>query len=218
MRGEDLDTATVENYGFVGDRIYAYVIDDSPNPRLPWMTARQSAEMLLYKPKFVSSNEVEVECPNGANYSINDVKLEKLFEERYGYEISLKHRESGCHDTKPVSILGLQSIKKLSEECGIDDLAPERFRANIYANWYSGEPFLEDGFVGREVIVGDPGVRLRIVKKDSRCVIPTLDPMTAAAFPEVLETIKSKHAGCFGVYAEVVSTGAVRNGDTISLL
>ncbi len=58
---------------------------------------------------------------------------------------------------------------------------------------------------------------LKVVKKDSRCIIPTLDPMSAAASPRVLEVIKSNHAGTFGVYAEVISTGVIQRGDSISL-
>lgn len=217
MRGEDIARVSLESYGIVGDRIYAYLVDHAPSPRFPWMTARQASEMLLYKPKFVRSGELEVLSPDGKKYFITDPGLERHLEEKYGYGICLKYRESGCQDAKPVSIMGLQSLKKLSEEAGISDLAPERFRANIYADWVNNEPFFEDSLVGKVIKIGDSGVSLKIVKKDSRCVIPTLDPETGRAFPKVLETIKSSHAGCIGVYADVVSGGTIHQGDEISL-
>jgi uncharacterized protein len=218
MRGEDLESATVEAYGLLGDRAYSYVLDHAPNPRFPWMTARQAAQMLLYKPKITPSGEIEVETHEGSHYSISDTALEKSLEEKYGYPISLKHQQTGCHDAKPISLLGLSTIRKLEKETQITELAPERFRANIYADWNSGIPFLEDGLVGKEIAVGGDGVVLRIVKKDSRCVIPTLDPATSISNPEVLETIQIKHGGCFGVYAEVVSGGMIRLADSITVV
>jgi uncharacterized protein len=217
MRGEDLTDALVETHGLVGDRIYAYVLDNAPNPRFPWMTARQAAQMLLYEPKYLTPDSIEVQSPGGRSFTITDDALEKELEEKSGYKFSLKHETNGCHDSKPVSIISLQSISKLKEETGIAELGAERFRANIYADWLSGESFLEDRMIGKQITVGKPGVKLRIVQKDSRCVIPTLDPVTASAYPEVLETIISEHGGCIGVYAEVVSKGTIQKGDVISL-
>ena len=217
MRGEDLERVKVESYGFVGDRIYAYVVDHSPNERFPWMSARQAAEMLLYKPTLLRGDAIEVESPDGKRYSIKDHNLEKSIEDKYGYEISLKYRESGCHDSKPISLLGLQTVRKLEEETRIQELAPERFRANIYAGWDNDEPFFEDTLVGKQLSIGDHPVKLEVVKKDSRCVIPTLDPINGRASPEVFETIQTNHAGTLGVYAEVLSTGEIERGDSISL-
>jgi len=216
MRGEDLQSVAVEAHGFLGDRTYSYVVDQAPNPHFPWMTARQAAEMLLYKPKILSSGEVEVQTPEGSSYLITDDRLEKMLEEKYGYEISLKHQASGCHDSKPVSLLGLQTIRELERETQIGELAAERFRANIYADWDSGEPFIEDTLLGKEIAIGKDGAVVKIVKKDSRCIIPTMDPKTSRASPVVLETIQAKHGGCFGVYTEVVSRGSISKGDVIS--
>ncbi|HYB03653.1 MAG TPA: MOSC domain-containing protein, partial [Nitrososphaerales archaeon] len=200
---------------FLGDRTYSYVIDHATNPHFPWMTARQAAQMLIYKPKIMSSGEIDVETPEGFHYSLSDTALEESLEAKFGYSISLKHRETGCHDAKPISLLGLQTIEELEKETGIQKLAPERFRANIYADWNSRTPFLEDGLVGKKIVVG-ANVILKIAKKDSRCVIPTLDPATSKANPDILETIKEKHAGCFGVYAEVVSGGIIHQADIIA--
>jgi uncharacterized protein len=217
MRGEELSVAAVNEYGLVGDREYAFTVDNSPNPKIPWMTARQANEMLLYKPRILSPSNVEVESPDGSRFTISDAELERLLEEKYGYQLSLRRSEGGCQDAKPLSIMGLQSVQKLAEEAGIDNLAPERFRANIYADWKSGGAFFEDQLVGKEIKLGDE-VILRVVKKDSRCVIPTLDPDTSAASPAVLEKIQSLHAGCIGVYAETVKAGEIRVEDEISLI
>ncbi|MFI5422317.1 MAG: MOSC domain-containing protein, partial [Nitrososphaerales archaeon] len=173
--------------------------------------------MLLYKPRF-QSGLVDVTCPDGTVSFVTDAALEQRIEEKSDYEISLLHRDIGCYDSKPISILGLQTINKLALEINSVALAPERFRANIYVNWESGEPFLEDTLLGKVLSIGDNGVELKIVKKDSRCIIPTLDPETTDPNPAILETIKSNHGGCMGVYAEVLTPGILKSGDRISIV
>jgi uncharacterized protein len=217
MRGEDLSEAVIERHGMFGDRVYAFTIDNCPNPNLPWMTARHASEMLLYQPVFASIDQIDVISPDGIKYSIADEALEQQLEEKYGYQLSLRQDFHGCQDAKPISILGVQTIKQLEKEVGYKHLSSERFRANIYVDWQDGGPFQEDELVGRGLSIGGGNVQLRIVKKDSRCVIPTLDPQTTEALPDVLDVIKSKHNGYFGVYAEVESPGKIRRGDKITV-
>ncbi len=213
MMGEDLAKAILAPYGMVGDRVYAFIDDQNHNPRFPWMTARNANEMLLFKPNFLSDKEVVVRSPSGREYSITDPALERYFEEKYNFRMTLKYRESGCHDSKPVSLISSHTIESLGGETGLE-LAGERFRANIYVDWDNRMPFYEDELLGREITVGD-GVILKIVKKDSRCVIPTLDPRTAAASPIILQTIQKNHGGCTGVYAEVEKPGQINLRDEI---
>jgi len=216
MMGEDLTAAILESYGMVGDRIYAFTDDLNHNPRFPWMTARNASEMLLYRPSFLSEKEIVVELPNGRKYSITDPALEKYFEEKFSLQMTLKHRESGCHDSKPVSIISSRTIRSLGAETGIE-LAGERFRANIYADWDNQKPFYEDELLGKRIKIGN-GASLKIVKKDSRCIIPTVDPYTSVASPIILQAIKENHGGCIGVYADVEKPGPISLGDEIFLL
>lgn len=65
MEGEDLTSAALKSYGMVGDRVYAFIIDQNRNPRFPWMTARDANEMLLFKPTFLSDKEIVVKSPDG---------------------------------------------------------------------------------------------------------------------------------------------------------
>ena len=150
MMGEDLATAILAPYGMVGDRVYAFIDDQNHNPRFPWMTARNANEMLLFKPNFLSDKEVVVRSPSGREYSITDPALERYFEEKYNFRMTLKYRESGCHDSKPVSLISSHTIESLGGETGLE-LAGERFRANIYVDWDNRMPFYEDELLGREI-------------------------------------------------------------------
>lgn len=216
MMGEDLARAEVSQSGIIGDRVYAFVMENAPNERFPWMTAREANEMLLFKPRFLEDHlSVSVTAPDGREFSISDEGLESYFERKYNRALLLRFDESGCKDSKPVSLISLQTVKALSHETAID-LDPLRFRANFYASWDSGKPFYEDQLVGKTLKIGQT-VELKVVKKDSRCVITTLDPNSSKASPQVLETIKTNHAGCVGIYATIKTQGKISQGDPISV-
>lgn len=223
MMGEDLKEAMIESSGLVGDRVYAFIDDRNDDKKFPWMTARQAHEFLLYKPRFVShaseisESEVVVTCPDGKEYSVTDGNFENHLEKKHGYEMSLKHDKNGCFDARPISLFSLQTAKKLEEETKLEHLSHLRFRANLYASWDNGEPFYEDKLLDKSLQIGEI-LQIRIVKKDSRCIIPTLDPRTSISSPVVLETIKKSHGGYAGVYAEVERPGLAKVGDEIRLL
>jgi MOSC domain-containing protein YiiM len=46
----------------------------------------------------------------------------------------------------------------------------------------------------------------------------TLDPETAAPSPEILRRVAQAHEGMAGVYAAVLSEGAIRPGDPVTIL
>lgn len=215
MMGEQLETALMTEHGIEGDRIYALVQKNPPNERFPWMTAREAHEMLLFKPRYTGNrSDIEVTSLSGATFSVGGDEILSYFRERYAKELILRYDESGCKDSKPVSLIGLPTVEALGKEVGLR-LAPERFRANLYAKWDSDKPFFEDALVGKVLQIGK--AEIRIAKKDSRCVIPTLDPTSAIPAPELLETIKKNHSGYAGAYAFVEKPGEIRKGDPIGL-
>src|SRR3979411_634863 len=56
MAGIGVAEAHVGLDGILGDRQYAFVrADQAARNSFPWMTARESARMLLHKPQFVSA-------------------------------------------------------------------------------------------------------------------------------------------------------------------
>jgi|SRR5579875_2908510 len=219
MMGEDLKLAHISQSGVEGDRVFAYVDNKSTNEKFPWMTARQKHEMILFKPRFLdgsSYSRVEVTTPEGEKFTLPDSRFEEYLEKRFGYDLTLKHSEAGIKDMRPLSLLGLHTIRSLQEECRTD-LRIERFRANFYVDWNNSKPFFEDELVGRTLQIGKD-VIMKIDKKNSRCVIPTLDPRSAEQFPEILENIQRNHQGCFGVYAVPEKGGIVELDDPIYLL
>jgi uncharacterized protein YcbX len=65
--------------------------------------------------------------------------------------------------------------------------------------------------------IGDT-VTLKLVKKDERCVMITLDLETAVPAPAVLHTVALRHQGCLGVYAVVLREGIARINNPVYLV
>jgi hypothetical protein len=113
-----------------------------------------------------------------------------------------------------LSIFGVQSARKLSEETGIS-VDKRRFRANIYLDLAEG--FAEDEFVGRSIRIG-PKVIVAVLERDPRCMMITLDPDTGEKEPVLLKKVAQSHSGMAGVYGAVLMEGMVHKGDSVKLV
>jgi len=113
---------------------------------------------------------------------------------------------------KVVSIINLASLRAI--ESLVDyPVHPLRFRANLYVEgWPAWHEF---DLVDKMLAIGD--VRLKVVKRITRCAAVNVDPDTAArdlAIPQAL-TRRLGHSEC-GIYAEVIAGGTIAVGDAIA--
>jgi uncharacterized protein YcbX len=63
-----------------------------------------------------------------------------------------------------------------------------------------------------------PKVIVRILERDARCVMITLDPETTEKTPEILKKVARAHEGMAGVYGAVMVEGMLHKGDPVELL
>jgi uncharacterized protein len=245
MRGEELQEAFVGFAGVYGDRLYAFR-SSAAQPGFPYLTGREQARMLLYRPFFrygermahpenlseaqalapgvtpvyaqAGERIVDVETPVGDVRAIDDVRLidELRSDIREGHELTLLQSDRAMTDCRPISLFSTQTARRLSDELGFP-VDKRRFRANVYIELESAGGFGEDEFVNHELRIGD-AVTLAVVDRDPRCKMITLDPDTGHAAPEIMRTVARSHEGKAGVYAAVVAEGTIRRGDKISLL
>jgi uncharacterized protein YcbX len=113
---------------------------------------------------------------------------------------------------KVVSIIGLASIGDL-ERVVRAPVDPRRFRANVY--FAGGRPWEEMQWVGRQIAIGP--VTLEVVKPITRCAATNVNPETAERdlnLPLALQ--KGFGHPNMGIYARVVSAGAIAVGDAIA--
>lgn len=217
MRGEDLREAEVGPRGLEGDRAHAFAAPGDAGP-FPWITSRQFPEILLYEPRYTGEpgGPVRVRTPEGAERTLPDEAFVRELSERWRRPLALRSSPDGLFDSHPISIFGLASLRALEAEAGLA-LDPCRFRANFYIEWSDPAPLFEETLLEKDLAVGGAGLRLRIVKKDSRCIVISHEPATAEFDPRVLRTVGRLHRGRIGVYACVLAPGRVRLGDPVDL-
>lgn len=117
-------------------------------------------------------------------------------------------------DTAPkvASIIGQESITALERRIGAP-VDPRRFRANFYFS--GGAAWDELEWTGRDITIG--GVRLRVTKRIDRCTATNVNLDTAARDMDIPVTLKQSFGHIdMGVYAEVLTPGAVAVGDAIA--
>ena len=96
-----------------------------------------------------------------------------------------------------------------------DDLDPMRFRPNLVVEPIDDTPFPEDAWVGSVLRVGD--MRMRVDKRDQRCIMINVDPKTTERNPAVLRALGGDRQACLGVYGSTVTPGRVAVGDAVSI-
>ena len=71
--------------------------------------------------------------------------------------------------------------------------------------------------MGRSMRFGSRAV-VRILQRDSRCMMVTLDPDSTEKAAEILKTIAQRHNGQIGIYGAALVEGMIRKGDAVELI
>ena len=168
MRGETLNAGFVGFAGLYGDRIFAFKSSASEKG-FPYLTGREHRELLLYQPRFRHPEQaatppnlteaedlapgltslyaepealgVDVVTPSGEILAIDDPDLIARLSAQLGDEsdLTLLQSHRSMTDCRPVSLISLQTVECISEECGTQ-LDKRRFRANVYLDLGSVRP------------------------------------------------------------------------------
>jgi uncharacterized protein len=214
MAAEELDGAEVSWHGLAGDRRWAFIRAGQVRSGFPWLTIRERPELAHYRPRFAdpgrpNASPVLVRTPCGGEFDVADPALAAEF----GPGVRVIKCDRGVFDTMPLSLLTTQSITGLGRLAGAG-LASGRFRPNLLVD-ASERDFPEDAWVGRVLRIG--ALRMRMDKRDQRCVVVTIDPVTLSRDPVILRVIARERDARFGVYGSTVEPGQVAVGDPVEL-
>lgn len=215
MAAEPLASAEVGWNGIVGDRRWAFVREGLERNGFPWLTIRQVPRMALYKSRLVDpglpeKSDTTVTTPSGTQMDVLDPALAA----ELGHGARVIRQSRGVFDTMPLSLISTQTLAALGESMGFE-LEQRRFRPNIVVDCPGTSRFPEDEWIGMTVRLG--AARMRIDKRDQRCVVTNVDPDTAERNPAVLRTITSLRQQCLGVYGSTVEPGLISIGDEVVL-
>jgi uncharacterized protein YcbX len=116
---------------------------------------------------------------------------------------------------KVVSIINLASVAAVESAAGAP-VDPLRFRGNLYVTgWPAWHEF---DLLGHTLAIGKTA-RLTVVKRIQRCAATDVDPNTGIRDMTIPRTLMDNfdHTDC-GVYAEVVTSGDISDGDTVGIV
>lgn len=211
MGGEALDTAVVDHRGLVGDRGWAVVDADGK-----FATGKNSRRFRRYDEVFdyravISSRGVFV-SGHGGHWRAGDPALDAELSGRFGAEVALRPEGATPYfDAGAVSLVGTATLDHCREHDGVD-ADHRRLRANLLIE--TDEPFIEESWVGRELLIGS--VRLRVVRSITRCRMIDLAQNGAAGTTDWLKTLGPRDLQ-LAMYADVAAPGLLVVGQPVSL-
>lgn len=206
LRGEQLDAVRVEARGVAGDRLYAL---RNPQGKLgSGKSTRRFSRMerLLDLQAVYDGATPVVAFPDGEAIAGDDPHIHDRLSAHAGQPVTLAREDEISHfDDSPLHLITTAGLRTL----GLAAADAQRFRPNIVID-VPGYGFVEDDWIGREVLVGD--VRLRITGGAVRCVMIGMAQEQLPERPELLRQVGDLHDTCFGVYAAVVTPGEIAVG------
>lgn len=123
------------------------------------------------------------------------------------------------YDEFPVAIMSTSTIKHISNLASRKKVFESaRFRPTFVLS--GCEAYQEDEWIGHKIRIGDQ-LHVKIVSRDPRCVITTLNPMTGERDFDMLRLILNDrpnlNAAYLGVYGIVEQAGTVMINDLVSI-
>jgi len=221
MQDQALSSTPIGLQGVPGDRRYAFVQAEKRGA-FPWLTGREIAKLLLYRPEYVQPYDgtgrepaLRVHTPAGTEFDIAGAGLRAELEQALGAPLFLLRDHRGSYDTAQLSLFSLGLADELSarHQMPID---PRRFRANLYVRPDGVGSLPERDWPGRTFTIGAE-LRLAVTEPDQRCMMIALDPETAQRDPALHQLVVNEYGNRAGVYAVVLRPGTVTVGDAVEL-
>jgi uncharacterized protein YcbX len=209
LSGERREHLDLDERGCVGDRVWSVRTPDGKIGSGKNTRRFAAVPGLLEVRAEEQGGEIVLTFPGGTRCPVDSDDAAELLSRHLERPVSLARETSVSHfDDGPVSLIGSASVEALGAARG-EEVDPARFRANLLLS--TDEPFEEDAWVGRQVVVGSSV--LRVTATSPRCVM--ID-MATADLPEQhgnLLAIGRLNDACLGVIAAVETPGRISVGD-----
>ena len=121
--------------------------------------------------------------------------------------------ENTFFDLAFLHILSTATLEALRAAYPAGRFEARRFRPNILVD-AGTEDFAENAWIGKTIAIGAE-VRLAITGPCPRCVMTTLAQADLPKDPGILRAAVQQNGANVGIYAEVLQTGTIRQGDRI---
>ena len=221
MVGEWLDRAVVDERGLAWDRWFAVVDGDGRFAagkstrrfrRRDAVLGYAAAVRPARASEPVEQGEQVVVTRDGSSWRVGDPELDRVLTAasdttvRVLPETGVPHQDAG-----QVSLVGTATLEWCRRELGVD-ADQRRLRANLLVA--TAAPFVEDSWLGRELVVGTVG--LRVVRLTERCRVIDVPQDGLATATPWLRALPPERVLQVGVYADVSDVGTVAVGDRLT--
>jgi uncharacterized protein len=214
MLGEPLSSLCFSARGAEGDRALAVADAGGKLGSGKNSSRHRRMEGLFDFRARIREETVEIVFPDGRRFDSRDDALDPALSLVLGQPVTLTGVGPVQHmDDSPVHILTTASLAWLKSRLPDAFIDERRFRPNIVLE-VDGEALVEQGWLGRTLIVGE--AQFRVKYPTERCVMTTMAQPGLPTDARVLRALAQEADACFGVYAEVVQPGLVRLGDPAS--
>ncbi len=216
MQGEYMDTLEIHKHGAAGDHIFAWEMQDKPGE---YLTIPKYPFLLDYEVTLSEGGALNIQKEALQLSSLRSKEAEAHISDRADRPVSLVsmdvENEEPSYWEEPLLIASTASLRKIQEMTDRDSLDMLRFRPNLIVDVEGDTPFVEESWIGKELVLND--VVLFVKKACERCAYVNVDSGTKEVDPTVLKTVVKENKNVFGVYATVKKTGTVRVGDPIEI-
>lgn len=209
MGGEELAEVPLDGRGLVGDRWYA-VQDDDGQLASGKNTRRFRRRDAVFDYRAVSTaSGVRVLGPDvrgeERSWPVDSAELADTLSQRMGARVRLVPEGGvGHQDDGSVSLVGTATLDWCAQRWGID-ADPRRLRVNLVVA--TGEPFVEESWLGRRLQLGS--AVLRVTARIERCRTIDVSQDGAGAAGRWLKPLAAEREMCLAVYADVTRPGTV---------
>ncbi len=225
LRGESLPALDVGLAGVVGDRRYAVAdpeieeLVSAAQGKRRWRGLVTMSARYDGAPREDYVPPATVETAEGVTLRTDDADADLRLAEIVGRPARLVREGTvkAPYGYAPVHLLTTASLAALTAHYPSSRFAAERFRPNILLDTGTTEGFVESGWIGRVLAVGE---HLRLVVSDHcvRCVMTTLAQGDLPQDPAILQVVNEANGTHAGIYADVTKAGAAKVGDAVMLL
>jgi uncharacterized protein len=215
--GEHLEAVEVDRRGVVGDRRWAVTDPDGRLGSGKSTSRFRRMDGLLDLTAAYDGDVPVVTFPDGRRFEGPGGTLDAALSDHVGRPVRLREEDRVAHlDEGPLHLLTTASLDELARRHGAP-VPAARMRPSVLIDLPGGRGFVEDGWVGRRVALGEE-VIVQVTGRMPRCVMVDAGQVGLPPDGGVLRSLGAANAACLGVVAEVLTTGRIRQGERCSLL
>lgn len=213
MAGEDLDQVELNHRGLVGDRVLALrTADGGLGSGKTSRRFRRLPGLRLVRARTGDDGVVRLHLPDGR--VLVALEADGALSELVGQPVSVVAEGAVSHfDEDGLHLVTTASLSVVTDASGLA-VDPRRTRANFLLET-TDDGFVEDGWQGRELVVG--GAVVRVGAPMPRCVMVNQAGADLPEAPGLLRALGQVHGADLGMVAAVARPGTVAVGDAVVL-